>query len=76
MALLCTFLTAGGEADSLLELLVAGGRQAEGHRQHGALGGPHQQTGIDHAVGLPGETQAEVKGGDGLSRFSVYAGDT
>lgn len=68
------FLTAGGKAERLLELLVTARLQAEGQHHHGALRGPHQQTGAGQAARLPGETLAEVKGGDGLSRFSVYAG--
>lgn len=69
-------LTAGGDANRLLQPLVPTRRQAEGHHHHRALGGSHQQTRADQAVHLPGETLTEVKGGDGLSRFSVYAGYT
>lgn len=69
-------LTAGGDAKWLLQPLVPTGRQAEGHHHHRALGGSHQHTGADQGVHLPGITLTEVKGGDGLSRFSVYAGYT
>lgn len=69
-------LTAGGDPDWLLQPLVPTGRQAEGHHHHRALRGTHQHTGADLAVRLPGEALTEVKGGDGLSRFSVYAGYT
>lgn len=70
------FLTAGGDADRLLQPLVPARRQGEGHHHNRALGGAHQQTGAERAVRLPGVALAEVKGGDGLSRFSVYAGYT
>lgn len=69
-------LTAGGDPDRLLQPLVGAGRQAEGHKHHTALCGSHQHTGADQAVRLPGKTLTEVKGGDGLSRFPVYAGYT
>lgn len=69
-------LTAGGDANRLLQPLVPTGRQTEGHHHHRALGGSHQQTWADQAIHLPGETLTEVKGGDGLSRFSVNAGHT
>lgn len=72
----CCSLTAGGDADRLLQPLVPAGRQAEGHHHDGALRGSHQQTRAELAVALPGGTLAEVKGGDGLSGFSVYAGYT
>lgn len=60
----------------MLQPLVPAGRQAEGHHHHRALRGPQQHTGADLAVVLPGVTLTEVKGGDGLSRFSVDAGYT
>lgn len=69
-------LTTRGDADGLLQPLVHSGREAEGHHHHSALGGAHQQTGAHRAVHLPGVTLTEVKGGDGLSRFSIYAGHT
>lgn len=70
------FLTAGGNANWLLQPLVPTRRQADGHHHHRALGGSHQHTGADQGVHLPGVTLTEVKGGDGLSRLSVYAGYT
>lgn len=69
-------LTTGRDADRLLHPLVSDGRQVDGHHHDAALRGSHQQTGADHAVRLPGKTLTEVKGGDGLSRLSFYAGDT
>lgn len=67
-------LTAGVNADWLLQPLLATRWQAKRHHHHRALGGPHQQKGADGAVRLPGETLAEVKGGDDLPRLPVYAG--
>lgn len=67
-------LTTGGDPNGLLKPWVPVGRQAEGHHHHRTLGGSHQQTWADLRVCLPGETLTEVKGGDGLSRFSIYAG--
>lgn len=64
-------LTAGGEADGPL---VTARWQTHSQHHHRALGGPHQQTGAEQAVRLPGETLTEVKRGDGLSRLPVYAG--
>lgn len=69
-------LTTGGDANWLLKPLVPIGRQAEGHHHYRALGGSHEQAWADLGVCLPGETLTEVKGGDGLSRFSIYAGYT
>lgn len=69
-------LTTGGDAHWLLKPWVSAGRQTEGHHHHRTLGGSHEQTWADLGVCLPRETLTEVKGGDGLSRFSIYAGHT
>ena len=69
-------LTTGGDTDWLLEPLVPARWQADGHHHHCTLCCSHQQTGAYRAVCLPGISLAEVEGGDGLSRFSFYAGYT
>lgn len=69
-------LTTRRDANRLLKSLVPSGRQANCHHYHWATGGSHQQTRADLGLRLPGETLTEVKGGDGLSRFSIYAGYT